>query len=240
MSDLAAERTSDDQTPQGDTSRIALLKHKAEALGNTDAIELIQMSDPNIYSGDLIEKDAVGGRIADVDQGEGIVASAKDIDWITTFGANPCFVIAVHYPEHKTGALAHVDPLTNVHRTLEEIQFRSRVLNYGRFGFGNPKFRAVISGGSLDSAREMIRAYREIDGWVDWYNAQNKELVVGEVFPEASESLALNLETGELRHFIPDPSNVRYDRVVGRVDIIGKSLGRPGSVKFIDPTSSAR
>lgn len=164
--------------------------------------ELQKLSNPHFFSGTLVENERNISHILQVGQAEYAITSNGKAVWLATHGATDCFIVSIYDRRHKRGALTHIDALTNVDATIKSVT--NELDATGKQEKGEPRYAVTLSGGSLGSVVDIVRVYDEIKEWGKRQETQ-PDISIGNLFTGYSESLALNLNTGDVSHFIPMP-----------------------------------
>lgn len=163
--------------------------------------ELLELRNSNFFSGTLLENEDNKSRIKQVGQAEYSVATSSQAEWLATFGATDCFIVSLYDKTQKRGSLAHIDALTDAPTTVASMR---RELVAKAIGGESPEYSVTLSGGSLGSVAGIARIYEDIKLWKAQQGGK-LDISVGDLFTGNSESLALNLNTGEITRFTPLP-----------------------------------
>lgn len=192
--------------------------------------ELSALSSEEIFSGTLIENENNTRQIHNVNQGEYSIAEGDKIGYLATYGASACIILAIYNPINKKGGLAHIDGFT------DEV-LTARIMRRG-IGPGT-HLKITILGGTSASTRQIVDLYKEILSWKQ--EGSDVGIRIGPIFRGLSQSLALNLSTGETQEFVINPSlHPKAESVpiaFGRVAVMYQQ-GRKQVAKFSPPSVS--
>lgn len=171
--------------------------------------ELKRLSRKDFFAGQLNETVENTSRIHQVGQAEYSVATNIQTEWLATYGSCPCYIVSIYDRGHKRGALTHIDATVDGEATLNRM---AGSLALGERGEkeDSPQFQVTISGADQSSAAYVVKAYDKIKQWKEAFGG-NVDVRVGNILKGSRESLALNLNTGEIRQFIPSPALVKDD-----------------------------
>ena len=193
--------------------------------------ELLKLSSEKIFSGFLIEDKNNTRQIHIVHQGEYSVAKSDEIRYLATFGAVDCIILAIYDPLNKTGALAHIDGITDEISTVRAMKDALR---------NATQIQVTILGGTSISVRQVIELYREI---LSWQRKLRLDVKIGPVLTGTPQSLALDLSTGEIRRFIVNASIHQKDAPIEELSVLSRILGmyqrgKKRTAKFSPPKVS--
>lgn len=167
--------------------------------------EILKLSRSNIAEGALTENRENTHQIHNIFQGEYSVVSNGSIRYLATFGALDCLIFSIYNPRHQKGALAHIDDLTDEVLTA---QIMAREVGINRQNDTDKgiaqEYKITILGGTLASAHNQVNLYQEIKKWQE--KEPNIQILIGPVSTGASQSLVLDLSSGEIKRLIPNSS----------------------------------
>lgn len=175
--------------------------------------ELHGLSVPSITTGTLIETSNNTNQIHHIGQGEWGGVIDTDHRYLATAGASLCFVVSIYDIANRRGVLSHLDASTN---TALTINMMHSFVNYPPPS-KEPKYRFFMTGGSNDASSDMATALGIAKEWQG--KDKDIEFVIGQIFHGTLQSVALDLETGELLTFVADPKSENTDGVVNRFDL---------------------
>ena len=184
--------------------------------------KLQRLSRKDFFINTLKESTENTSHIFQVGQAEYSVATNQQTDWLVTYGADPCYIVSLYDRVNKRGALTHIDATVDGEVTLDRMA--------GELSLGTTEkrgefstYQVTISGGNQGSVADVAKAYEKIKEWQQTYG-DNIDVKVGNILQGSGESLALNLNTGEVQRFIPSPALVKDDGEYGTLAITERAM----------------
>jgi hypothetical protein len=171
--------------------------------------EILKLSHSDIFEGkSLIEDRENTSQIHIISQGEYTIADSRQKRYIATFGASDCIIVAAYNPEQKRGGMSHIDAVRDEIATLELILKEVLGQPEETSPEGISTIKIVILGGSSASTSSLLNLYKTIKKLERELESKRIkiELVIGEVLTGRDQSLALDLETGEIMRFRGSPT----------------------------------
>lgn len=218
-------------------SDLEMYKDIARAAKETENIrdEILSHARDDLLANVLAENEQNSHRIHCVDQSEYAVVNPEQKRWLATYGASDCFIVGI-YPRQncpavkRAGALAHIDGMTDAIGTLQAMR--------GAIGMGvqdeGVRYAIILLGGGLLSVKDVISAFKLVKKWEA--EGLPLDIVIGRVFTGDAQSLAIDLESGDLSVFVPD-SKKGNDALRISCDVMSNVLQGKTVARRHDPQS---